>query len=716
MSTHLVGSIVMNRQLAFGGFHEGQIIGVPGLIFLVVVLVCIILRLVMLHRHYVRQMEERQKTASLIAQIARRLVYLPREVVNKEIESAFLQVQDFFDVDAVGLFEFSSSTTTLRWISSRAATDASQPTVVVDLDQFSWTASLALGVGPIVFSNVDELPSEANALKQILSANHIQSFAGFPLVGTSGLIGVLSFSTTRYERTWTPDDIRALTEISQIFGGALGRMRTDEAAHVSQQRLAGIVESAVDAVIGVDADQRIVVFNAAAEKIFGCSVDEAVGSSLDRFIPGRIRAQHGANVLRFGESGSGLRAMGGIIDVTGLRANGEEFPIQASISQVRTAHGTLFTAIIRDHTEHERAERELNQSYQLNLSILQSLKNHLAVLDSAGTIIATTPRGPEFIAASGINLLEFRVGDNYLEVCKAVAESGDQDVATALDGVRSVYERKVKYFEMRYDYEDGIDKKCFLMTVVPMKHPGRGIVISHEDITLRKRHEQAIHELNGRLINAQEEERRRIARELHDDISQQVAMFAIDLQQLKTLFPKELTEGLARVDVLWEKTHALSLDIQHLSHQLHSTKLDHLGIAAALRGLCSEVSEQCKIAIEFQFRRVPADVGTGVALSIFRVAQESLHNVAKHSQASNVLVELLGTTDSIMLRIKDDGSGFDSEENHGVNGLGMISMRERMRLVNGTLTVTSKPSSGTLIEARIPIHDGATSQSTEHPY
>jgi signal transduction histidine kinase len=406
--------------------------------------------------------------------------------------------------------------------------------------------------------------------------------------------------------------------------------------------------------------------------------------------------------------------MGGINNVMALRANGEEFPIQASISQVKTANGHLFTAIIRDNTEHERAERELNQSYQLNLSILQSLKNHLAVLDSAGTVIATTPRGPEFIAASGINLLQFRVGDNYLEICKAGAESGDQDVEGALEGVRSVYERKVKYFEMRYDYQDGIDKKWFLMTVMPMKYPGRGVVIWHEDITVRKRHEQAIHDLNGRLINAQEEERRRIARELHDDINQQVAMLAIDLQQLKTLFPSESKEGIARVDVLWERAHALSLDIQHLSHQLHSTKLDHLGIAAALRGLCSEVSEQCKIAIEFQFKRVPSDIGTGIALSIFRVAQESLHNVAKHSHASKVLVELLGNPDSVSLRIKDDGSGFDSEDNQGVNGLGMISMRERMRLVNGTLTVTSKPLSGTLIEARIPIHDGVTALQSAH--
>ncbi len=208
----------MNRQLAFGGFHEGQIIGVPGLIFLVVVLVGIILRLVMRHRHYVRQMEERQKTAWLIAQIARRLIYLPREVVNTEIERAFLQVREFFDVDLVGLFEFSSATTTLRLISARGAMGTLHPPIVIDLHQFPWTESNLLDGAPIVLNNLDELPEEASALKQILSSNRVRSFAGFPLLQKSGLIGVMSFSTTTHERSWTPYVICAMTEISQIFG------------------------------------------------------------------------------------------------------------------------------------------------------------------------------------------------------------------------------------------------------------------------------------------------------------------------------------------------------------------------------------------------------------------------------------------------------------------------------------------------------------------
>jgi PAS domain S-box-containing protein len=560
---------------------------------------------------------------------------------------------------------------------------------------------------PLVVNNLKELPAEASTLREILVANHIRSFTRFPLLHKAGLIGTLSFSTTRSERKWDINTVHAMTAIARIFASALDRKRAEQIAQESSQRLAAIVESAIDAVIAIDTEHHIVVFNTAAEKMFGCVAADAMGSSIERFIPGRFRTQHSNKIHRFEETGETTRSMGSLGTLMALRANGVEFPIESSISQVKTSSGKLFTAIIRDNTERDRAELQLRESYELNLSILQSLKNHLAVLDANGTIIAATAREPEFVAVSGLNLLDLRVGENFMEICRAAIESGDREVAIALDGVKAVYGGIKKYFEMQYNYKKGIEQRWFLMTVTPMREPGHGVVISHEEITVRKRHEQAIQELSGRLIAAQEQERSRIARELHDDINQQVAMLAIELQQLKTYFPKDSIQVNEKVDALWEKTHALSLDIQQLSHQLHSTKLDHLGIVGALRGLCTETSDQCKIEIEFQFKQVQAGISTGIALSIFRVAQEALHNVAKHSHASKVNMELFGSGNSIILRITDNGVGFDSEKNQNASGLGMISMSERIRLVGGTLTVTSKPSQGTQIEAKIPLSSGA---------
>ena len=219
----------------------------------------------------------------------------------------------------------------------------------------------------------------------------------------------------------------------------------------------------------------------------------------------------------------------------------------------------------------------------------------------------------------------------------------------------------------------------------------------------RERHEQAVHELGGRLITAQEQERSRIARELHDDINQQVAVLAIELQQLKVFVPEESSEGIKKVDFLWEKIHELSMDIQRLSHRLHSTKLDHLGLAAALRGLCKDISNQLKIEANFQARRVPTRIDSTISLCIFRIAQESLQNILKHSRAQKAQVELFGEGDSLVLRVSDDGVGFDSDGPQHGNGLGMISMNERIRSVGGELTVSSKPSRGTQIEAKIPL-------------
>ena len=213
----------------------------------------------------------------------------------------------------------------------------------------------------------------------------------------------------------------------------------------------------------------------------------------------------------------------------------------------------MFTVIIRDVTEAHQTAKKIRESNDLNVAILQSLREHLAVLDSNGIIVAATARGPEFLAINGINTEDLRIGDDYLAMCRAVAKAGDKDGAAAVEGIQAVYEAKASFFEMEYSYGSGIDRLWFLMTVTPLRMESRGVLISHEDITLRKRNEQAIRELSGRLINAQELERSRIARELHDDINQQIAMLAIELQQLKLSSPTDSSKANEQVDAIWRK-------------------------------------------------------------------------------------------------------------------------------------------------------------------
>jgi len=166
--------------------------------------------------------------------------------------------------------------------------------------------------------------------------------------------------------------------------------------------------------------------------------------------------------------------------------------------------------------------------------------------------------------------------------------------------------------------------------------------------------------MSRRLIEAQEQERTRIGRELHDDIGQRLAMLAIALEQLQEsrALPAEVR---SHVDELKKQTSEVAADIQSLSHELHSAKLEYLGITAAMRGFCKEFGEQQKVEIDFQTHGLPSPIPPDAALCFFRVLQEALHNSAKHSGVRHFEVQLWGTSDEIHLTVTDSGAGFDLE-------------------------------------------------------
>jgi PAS domain S-box-containing protein len=226
------------------------------------------------------------------------------------------------------------------------------------------------------------------------------------------------------------------------------------------------------------------------------------------------------------------------------------------------------------------------------------------------------------------------------------------------------------------------------------------------DITHQKTAERVQAELSGRLIRAQEDERARIARELHDDINQRLALLANGIQELEqTVGPASSSNDKEKVHALWRLTGEISADIQDLSHQLHPSKMHYLGLAAAMRGLCQEFSRLHKIEIECVVQNVPANLDEDVALNLFRTAQEALRNVAKHSHAQHAKVELLGDGSEVRLRISDDGIGFRYDEAKGAHGLGLVSMEERLKLVGGRFSVWSRASGGTQIEGVVPVRD-----------
>jgi PAS domain S-box-containing protein len=229
-----------------------------------------------------------------------------------------------------------------------------------------------------------------------------------------------------------------------------------------------------------------------------------------------------------------------------------------------------------------------------------------------------------------------------------------------------------------------------------------GTVVAFVDITARKLADAALAGVSGKLIEAQEQERRRIARELHDDIGQRLALLAIELAQLqqRSSTPSELPERIGKLQLL---TSEIGADIQSLSHELHSSRLQYLGLAAALRGFCQEFSEQQKVEVDFNAHDLPSPLPPDISLCFFRVLQEALHNAAKHSGVRHFEVRLWGTSGEIHLTITDPGVGFDIEATKANRGLGLISMQERLKLLHGILAIESQLGRGTTIHASVPL-------------
>jgi PAS domain S-box-containing protein len=329
-------------------------------------------------------------------------------------------------------------------------------------------------------------------------------------------------------------------------------------------------------------------------------------------------------------------------------------------------------------------------------------------------LVANT--APMLIWMSGTNMLCTYFNNSWLaftgrpmglELGNGWAEGvHPEDLQRCLDTYTEAFDRREEFrMEYRLRRHDGEYRWVLDIGVPRFNQDGSfaGFIGSCVDITDSKRAEDALSSVNSRLIEAQERERTRIARELHDDIGQRLALLTIELEQLRQNFPDLPAEVRNRIGVLQEQASDVANDVQSLSHELHSSKLEYLGIAIAMRGFCKEFSEQQKVEIEFKNQDLPSPLSPDISLCLFRVLQEALHNSAKHSGVRHFEVRLWGTSDEIYLTVSDTGMGFDLEAANEGRGLGLVSMEERLKLVKGTLSIESRPKCGTTIGARVPL-------------
>ena len=229
-----------------------------------------------------------------------------------------------------------------------------------------------------------------------------------------------------------------------------------------------------------------------------------------------------------------------------------------------------------------------------------------------------------------------------------------------------------------------------------------GFIGSAVDTTDQKMAREALEKIGGKLLAAQEEERSRIARELHDDICQRLALLSMELEQANRSSNGSNRLLHPNLDEIRKHCAEIAEDVQALSHKLHSSKLEILGVAAAIKSFCREFCQQHEVSVKFSDENVPRSLPPDTSLTLFRITQEALQNALKHSGVREFSVSLRGSTREIQLEVIDKGVGFHLEEAKEDNGLGLVSMRERAHLAHGILAIESEVHCGTKISVRVP--------------
>ncbi|UUZ76094.1 PAS domain-containing sensor histidine kinase [Polaromonas sp. P1(28)-13] len=456
----------------------------------------------------------------------------------------------------------------------------------------------------------------------------------------------------------------------------------------------------MDAIITVDEEQRIVLYNRAAEKIFGWPTAQMLGQPLARLIPERFQAAHGDHVRRFGSTGVTSRRMGGSSVVYGHRANGEEFQMDASISQLETGEGKLFTVILRDVTERLRAEQEHARLTARLSGLLDSAMDAIITVDEAQRIVLYNRAAEKIFGWPSDQAL----GEPLDKLMPArFRASHDEHIRRfATMGITS---RRMGDDTVLYGQRAGGEEFPMEASISQLETAeGKLFTVILRDVTERVRAQEELSALASEAHAIREGEKTRIARELHDELAQSLTALKMDTIWVRDHLPggaqaaaAKLGDMVAMLDTTVAATRRIAADLRPLL-------LDDLGLVPAIEWLVQTFTQRTGVACTLSADE-EVELHEPYATAVFRIVQESLANVAKHAQASQAEVKIERTPDAVMLRVRDNGLGFSLAAPRKPNSLGLMGLRERAHLLKGRIDIDSQPGQGTCIDVRIPVHE-----------
>lgn len=461
--------------------------------------------------------------------------------------------------------------------------------------------------------------------------------------------------------------------------------------------LAGLLDSAMDAIITVDEAQRVVLYNRAAERIFGWPVAEMLGAPLSRLLPQRHHSGHGDHLHRFGTTGTTTRRMSGSSVVNGLRSNGEEFPVDASISQLDTPEGKLFTVILRDVTDRAESEQEQSRLAARLSGLLDSAMDGIITVDQSQKIILYNRAAERIFGWPALQVMGRPMDMLMPKRSRAghkahVAQFGANGVTSRRMGDRTVL------MGLRATGEEFPIDASISQLDTP---EGKLFTVILRDVTERVRAQEELAAFAAEASGVREQEKSRIARELHDELAQSLSALKMDAAWARSNLQDpaaaadKLTQMLALLDESIAATRRIAADLRPLV-------LDDLGLVPALEWLADTFAQRygvkCKLEADESL-----DLQEPHATAVFRIIQESLVNVGKHAVAREVRVRLVRSGSGVIVSIEDDGAGFRLDDPRKPQSLGLVGLRERARLLHGTVLVASEPGHGTRVEARIPL-------------